>query len=99
MPMNKKSYLGLIPLLLLTAVSLSFAQGEPENQASAPETVATPSEGQAETSSDTTGVDPGSPKAADKIPPASGAKPAAIKNFKPTEQIEADAAVSFPIDI
>jgi hypothetical protein len=99
MPMNKKIYRGLISLLLLAAVSMSVAQGEPENQASVPETVTTPSEDQLETTSKTTGVDPDSQQAADQAPPAIGAEPRAIKEFKPTEQIEADAAVSFPIDI
>ena len=35
----------------------------------------------------------------EKASPVTGAAVTPIKEFKPTEQIEADSAVSFPVDI
>ena len=60
MPMNKKKYHRLIPLLLLVVVSMAVYAAGTDEQAT---------------------------------------EPKAIKEFKPTEKIQADSAVSFPIDI
>jgi hypothetical protein len=42
---------------------------------------------------------PGAGQPAEPVPPASVAPARTIKEFKPTEKIGADSAVSFPVDI
>ena len=95
MQMSRQKRSGLI-LLLFAVVSLGVMAADTEDPPSdtaqtddIPETSPQPpqiDEGEAETLKD-----------AEKVPPVAPAKP--IKQFKPTEQIEADSAVSFPVDI
>ena len=96
MPMNKLKYQRVIPLLLLVAASMAVLAAGTDNQAAEPTPVVTPSENPEQTSPQAGDVDPGVPEAVEKTPAAT---PRPIKEFKPTEKIEADSAVSFPIDI
>jgi len=97
MLMNKRKYHRLFPLLLLAAVSMAVlaAGAEPETT----ETAA-PSTGQPEqVSPEAAEPVPATDESEVKAPSAEAASPRTIKEFKPTDKIEADSAVSFPIDI
>jgi len=98
MQMNRQKKSGLI-LLLFAVVSLAVMAADTEDQPSntdqsggVPEkTSQSPpqaGDGEADTQQDV-----------EKAPPVTGAAVKPIKEFKPTEQIEADSAVSFPVDI
>ena len=97
MQMSRQKKSGLI-LLLFAVVSLAVMAADTENQP----TNSAQSEAVPETSSQ-------SPSQTDdeseeqlnvkKAPPVTGAAVKPLKEFKPTEQIEADSAVSFPVDI
>ncbi len=99
MQMNRQAYLGLILLLVLAAVSMSVFTAEAQSQAPATAKPALSTEERPETPGTAGDAVPKPQQAAEEIPPASGAAPQPIKPFKPTEKIEADSAVSFPIDI
>jgi len=96
MPMNKLKNHGLIPLLLLAVISItSLAVETPgETPEVSPETATSEETTQASPQS---GDDVTVPQPATETVNAAALKP--IKPFKPTEQIEADSAVTFPIDI
>ncbi len=96
MQMNKLKYHRVIPLLLLVAASMAALAAGTDNQATEPTPAVTPSENPEQTSSQAGDVDPEAPEAVEKTPAAT---PRPIKEFKPTDKIEADSAVSFPIDI
>jgi hypothetical protein len=98
MPMNKLTYHRLIPLLLLAVVAVSVLAAGADNPASVPNQAAKAEE-TAQTRPAADGVGPDTQKAAEQSPPVSGAAAGPVKEFKPTEKIEADSAVSFPIDI
>ena len=97
MLMNKRKYHRLFPLLFLTAVSMAVLAQDTETETAEP---AVPSTDQPEQVS---------PEAAEPVsatseaeantPAAEAASPTTLKDFKPTDKIEADSAVSFPIDI
>ena len=97
--MNKLKYQRIIPLLLLVAVSMAVLAAGTDNQTTEPAPVVTPSENPEQTSPQPGDVVPETPEAAEKTPAASAATPRPLKEFKPTDKIEADSAVSFPIDI
>ena len=98
MQMNRSIKGGLI-LLLTSAVSLAVLAADTEDQPSKPaESEAVP-ETPPQTPPQTGDGEPETQQEADKAPPVTGAAVKTIKEFKPTEQIEADSAVSFPIDI
>ncbi len=99
MQMNKLKYHRIIPLLLLVAASMAVLAAGADNQAAEPTPAVTPSENPEQTSSQAGDVDPETPEAVEKTPAASAATPRPIKEFTPTDKIEADSAVSFPIDI
>ena len=98
MPMNKLTYHRLIPLLLMAVVAMPVLVAGAENQASVPNQAAR-SEEAAQPPPAAGEVDPDTQKAAEEPPPVSGAAARPVKEFKPTEKIQADSAVSFPIDI
>jgi hypothetical protein len=99
MQMNKLKYQRIIPLLLLVAVSMAVLAAGTDEQAAETTPVVTPSENPQQTSPQAGDVDPETPEAVKNAPAASAATPKTIKEFKPTEKIEADSAVSFPVDI
>jgi len=99
MPMNKQKYHRLIPLLLLVGVSMAVLAVGTDDQATESTSAETPTENPEQTSPETGDVAAEMPEAVDKASPASAATPRPIKEFKPTEKIQADSAVSFPIDI
>jgi hypothetical protein len=96
MRMNKRKAHRLIFVLFLLVFSvLVLAQGiEKQEPASVQGTAGTdePAETSPQTSDD-------QQQPEGDIDAGSGAAVTPIKEFKPTEQIEADSAVSFPIDI
>ena len=96
MPMNKLKYHRVIPLFLLVAVSMAVLAAGTDNQAAEPTPAVTPIENSEQTSPQAGDVVPETPEAVEKTPAAT---PRPIKEFKPTDKIEADSAVSFPIDI
>jgi cytoskeletal protein RodZ len=99
MQMNDKSYRRLILSLLLAAVSVFVIATGAESQTSTSDQTTVPSEESSQTSPDTGESTRDAEQAAEKTPPASGAAVTPLKEFKPTEKIDADSAVSFPIDI
>jgi len=106
MQMNRSIKGGLI-LLLTSAVSLAVLAADTEDQPSkpaeseaVPETLSqTPRQTPPQTPPQTGDGEPETQQEAEKAPPVTGTAVKTIKEFKPTEQIEADSAVSFPIDI
>ena len=96
MQMNKLKYHRVIPLLLLVAASVAVFAAGTDDQAAEPTPAVTPSENPEQTSPQAGDEDPEAPEAVEKTPAAT---PTPIKEFKPTDKIEADSAVSFPIDI
>ena len=100
MPMNKLKNRGLIPLLLMAVISISVLAVETGNQTPEPTPEAAPPEKTTQASPPPTGDDvPGIQRDSETPPAVNTATPKPIKPFKPTEQIEADSAVTFPIDI
>ena len=99
MQMSKQKHLPLFLLVLLMAVFLpallAVAQNEPPAEPRpAPLTVQTQqAEPEAETDQPATSQD------SKKTDPATGTAARPLKEFKPTEKIGADSAVSFPVDI
>ncbi len=96
MPMNKLKYHRMIPLLLLVAVSMAVLAAGADNPAAEPTPAVSPSENPEQTSPQADDVVPETLETVEKTPAAT---PRPIKEFKPTDKIEADSAVSFPIDI
>ena len=101
MLMNRMKYLRLTPLLLLAAFSMAVIAADTDNQTSEPGSKATPAEqsGQASPEPGDSGSEVPGPFKQAPSDSEDAAAPRAIKEFKPTEKIEADSAVSFPIDI
>jgi len=104
MLMNKQNYHRLILLLLMAAYSMPVFTADTENPTSESTPAETPSEEPAATAAQTGDVDQDAQQADDNTPPVNtqpmNTQPARpIKPFNPTEKIQADSAVSFPIDI
>jgi hypothetical protein len=104
MPINKQTYHRLIPLMLLIAISMAVLAAGAEDKATGPGSVNTPSEIPVQTSPEPGDAEPEPADAAEmeaveKASTESTAAPRPIRPFKPTEKIQADSAVSFPIDI
>lgn len=99
MPMNKLKNRGLIPLLLMAVISISVLAVETGNQTPEPTPEATPPENTSQASPPTGDDVPGMQQDSETLPAETAATPRPIKPFKPTEQIDADSAVTFPIDI
>ena len=88
------------PLLLLFAViSLSVMAADTENQPSDPVQPGDVPETSSQPLPQTGDAEPETQQDAETTPPVTGAAVKPLKEFKPTEQIEADSAVSFPVDI
>ena len=102
MQLSKQKKSGLI-LLLFAVVSLAVMAADTENQSSDPAqsgdvpeiTPQTPPQSPPQTGDG----EPETQQDVEKAPPVTVAPAKPIKEFKPTEQIEADSAVSFPVDI
>ena len=93
MQINRQPYHKLI-LLLLAVISLFVIGVQAQNQpAESP-----PSE-ELEEPATRSDEQTGTHNAAEGASPANAPPARPVKQFKPTEEIEADAAVSFPIDI
>jgi hypothetical protein len=96
MQMNNTKYLPLVMVPLLVAVILSpvlaQTQSEEPTQAQSELVEKAPEQTSPEPVSD-------APKTVEIAPDASGTTGKPIRSFKPSEEIGADSAVSFPIDI
>ena len=99
MLMNKQNYHRLILLLLMAAFSMPVLTAVTENPASEPTGTETPSEEPAPTAAQTGDVDQDTQQAEENTPPVNTPPAKPVKPFIPTEKIQADSAVSFPIDI
>ena len=104
MLMNKQNYHRLILLLLMAVFSTPVFTAVTENPVSESTPVETPSEEPAATAAQTGDVDQDAQQAEEntlpvKTPPVNTQPARPIKPFNPTEKIQADSAVSFPIDI
>lgn len=99
MPMNKPKHYLLVLLLLTTVICIPLLAADAENQATTTTQVEKTSEEPPTASPGEGVVVPGTDQAGEKTPAATGTVPTPIKEFKPTEKIQADSAVSFPIDI
>jgi len=97
MLMNKQIYNRLVPLLLLVTVSMVVLAAGTENDANEP--TAPTTDQPAQVSPEAGNEVPETAESEEKAPSEDAAAPRSIKEFKPTEKIEADSAVSFPIDI
>ncbi len=84
--------------LLLAAVAVPLVALGAGNQATPAAPVAKPAE-QPQASAPAAGPADETPQSEENTPPANAATPRPIKEFIPTEKIQADSAVSFPIDI
>ena len=80
--------------LLLAAVAAPVIALDAGNQDAQPSPTADPA---AKPQAPTAEPADATPQAGEKTPPADAAGP--IREFIPTEKIEADSAVSFPVDI
>jgi hypothetical protein len=106
MQMNNQKYLRLALAVLLAAAFmpsvLTGAENEPQ-----PETPSVPVAGQQQdpAQADTGAGDPQGDlqqtagQTSEQPPPVTAATTPPVRNFKPTEKIGADSAVSFPVDI
>ena len=99
MLMNKQNYHRLILLLLMAAFSMPVFTAVTENPTSESTPAKTPSEEPAATAAQTGDVDQDAQQADENTPPVNTQPARPIKPFNPTEKIQADSAVSFPIDI
>jgi len=99
MLMNKQNYHRLILLLLMAAFSMPVLTAVTENPASEPTGTETPSEDPEPTAAQTGDVDQDAQQGEPISPPVNTPPAKPIKPFNPTEKIQADSAVSFPIDI
>ncbi|MGB5488589.1 MAG: hypothetical protein WBN06_14450 [Lysobacterales bacterium] len=99
MQMNEQSHQRLVLSLFLLAVSIPVIAADPESQTSKPDQTTVSSEEASQGPAETGNATPDTQPAAKKTSPESGAAVTPLKEFKPTEKIEADSAVSFPIDI
>ena len=99
MQMNEQSHHRLILSLLLAAISIPVIAAGPESQTSTENQTTVPSEEVTQAPPEADKSTPDTQQAAEKTPPASGAAVTPLKEFTPTEKIDADSAVSFPIDI
>ena len=99
MLMNKQKYHRLILLLLLAAFSMPVLTAVTENPASESTPAETPSEEPAATATQAGDVDQETQQGEQTSPPVNTPPAKPIKPFIPTEKIQADSAVSFPIDI
>jgi hypothetical protein len=106
MQMNNQKYLRLALAVLLAAAFmptvLTGAENEPQPEPQ-PETPSVPVAGQQQ---DPAQADTGagdlqqtSGQTSEQPPPVTAATTPPVRNFKPTEKIGADSAVSFPVDI
>lgn len=84
--------------LLLAAIAVPLVALGAGDQTTPAAPVAKPSE-QPQASAQTAGPADETPQTEANTPPANAATPRPIKEFIPTEKIQADSAVSFPIDI
>ena len=99
MLMNKQNYHRLILLLLMAVFSMPVLTAVTENPASEPTRAEESSEEPVTTAVEPGDVEEGKQQAEDKTPPVNTPPAKPIKPFNPTEKIQADSAVSFPIDI
>jgi hypothetical protein len=99
MQMNKKLTTRIILLMCFSALLLVEVAAQTESKAPVP--VQDESETQAETQSSAEAAPDSSAtdQSLKQTQSASGTQTPVIQKFTPTEQIDADSAVSFPIDI
>ena len=99
MQMNKQKHLLLFLFVLLVAVALppllAVAQNEPPAETPPAAAVNQPVQTSPQAETDKTG----SLETARQTPAAPGTEARVLKEFKPSETIGADSAVSFPVDI
>ena len=98
MQMSRQKKSGPI-VLLFAVVSLAVMAADTENQSSDPAQSGDVPETTSQTPPQTGDGEPETQQDVEKAPPVTGAAVKPLKEFKPTEQIEADSAVSFPVDI
>jgi hypothetical protein len=103
MQMSKQKHLALFLFVLLVAVFLppllAVAQDDPPAEPQpTPITIQTqPAEPEVET--ERSGIRQPGQQATEQTDPATGTTARTLKEFKPTDKIGADSAVSFPVDI
>ena len=98
MQMSRQKKSGPI-VLLFAVVSLAVMAADTENQSSDPAQSGDVPETISQTPPQTGDGEPETQQDVEEAPPVTGAAVKPLKEFKPTEQIEADSAVSFPVDI
>jgi len=99
MPMIKPTYRRSILLLMAAVIALPVLAAEAVDQATTPAQAAAARPESAPMATDSVAVESDLQQAAEKTPAVNSGAPTPITPFKPTEKIEADSAVSFPIDI
>lgn len=98
MQMSRPGRCGFI-LLLFAVASLSVMAADTENQSSKPAQSVEIPETSSQLPPQTDAGLPETQQDAEEAPSVTGTVVKPVKEFKPTEQIEADSAVSFPVDI
>ena len=98
MPITKKFRYRLVLALLLAAMSSPAITSDTVKQASASTQAETEPD---ESARNPPGTDDNAPQnqPGETPPPESDAAVEPLRNFEPTDKIQADSAVSFPIDI
>ena len=99
MQMSKQKRVLLLLFVLQIAVFLppflAVAQDDPPSEPQAAPVTDQEQQAESETQADQSAT----PQDTEKTDPATGAATRSLKEFKPTDKIGADSAVSFPVDI
>jgi hypothetical protein len=99
MQMSKQKHLALFLFVLLGAVFLPSLLAVAQNDPPAEPQPAPVTEQTQQTVPEAESGQPATPQGSKKVDPTTGTTARSLKEFKPTEKIGADSAVSFPVDI
>jgi hypothetical protein len=103
MQMSKQKHLALFLFVLLAAVFLppllAVAQQKPPSEPRPAPVTDQPQQTSPATETDRSGIQHNGQQVTEQTGPATGTTTRSLKQYKPTEKIGADRAVSFPVDI
>jgi hypothetical protein len=103
MQMSKQKHLALFLFVLLVAVFLppllAVAQNDPPGEPRPATVTVQTQQAEPEVENERSDIRQNGQQATEQTGPATGITTRPLKEFKPTEKIGADSAVSFPVDI
>ena len=99
MQMSKQKHLALFLFVLLVAVFLPPLLAVAQNDPPAEPRPAPVTDQTQQAVSEAESGQPATPQGSKKADPTTGTATSSLKEFKPTDKIGADSAVSFPVDI